>query len=139
VLTRHPNQWSWPEITRVLLPGGTYLAQLIGPGTNRELTEFFLGPQVVSDARSAARARAEAGAAGLSVVDVREQSLRVEFFDVGAVVYFLRMVIWTVPGFSAEQYRPRLRELHQQIDAQGPFVSHAQRFLIEAVRPGAVE
>jgi SAM-dependent methyltransferase len=135
VLSRHPTRWSWPEITRVLLPGGTYLAQLIGPGTNRELTEFFLGPQVVSDARSAARARAEAGAAGLSVVDVREQSLRVEFFDVGAVVYFLRLVIWTVPNFSVARYRGRLVALQRQIDEDGTFVCHAQRLLFEAVRP----
>ena len=139
VLTRHPNQWSWPEIARVLQPGGTHLAQHVGPGSNHELTEFFLGPIDIGDARRPAKAVADATAAGLRVRDLREQSLRVEFFDVGAVVYFLRMVIWTVPGFSAEQYRPRHRELHQQIDAQGPFVSHAQRFLIEAVRPGAVE
>ena len=135
VLSRHPNRWSWPEIARVLRPGGTYLAQHVGPGSNHELTEFFLGPTDIGDARRPERASAEATAAGLRIEDLRAQSLRVEFFDIGAVVYFLRMVIWTVPGFSAEQYRPRLRELHEQIGAQGPFVSHSQRFLIEAVRP----
>jgi len=31
-------------------------------------------------------------------VDLRTARLRTEFFDVGAVVYFLRKVIWMVPG-----------------------------------------
>jgi SAM-dependent methyltransferase len=135
VLSRHPNRSSWTEIARVLAPGGTYLAQHIGAGSNRELTEYFLGPQALSDVRSAGRARAEALAAGLEVRDLREESLRVEFFDVGAVVYFLRLVVWTVPGFDVERARDRLVALHEEIEVRGSFVSHARRQLIEAVRP----
>jgi len=37
--------------------------------------------------------------AGLVVTDLREEALRTVFNDVGAVVYFLRKVLWTVPGF----------------------------------------
>jgi hypothetical protein len=91
-----------------------------------------MGPQEVSQSRSAGRAVADAEAAGLAVADLREQSLRVEFYDIGAVVYFLRKVLWTVPGFTVDRYRDRLGLLHERILAQGPFVSHAQRFLIEA-------
>jgi hypothetical protein len=40
----------------------------------------------------------------------------------------------TVPGFTVEGYRDRLARLHEVIRAQGPFVSHSQRFLIEAVK-----
>src|SRR5436305_1262286 len=80
--------------------GGRYFAQHVGPGTNRELTDFLMGPQPVSDARSAEKAVADASAHGLEVTDLRQESLRVEFFDIGAVVYFLRKVIWTVPNFT---------------------------------------
>ncbi|WFF04481.1 hypothetical protein [Micromonospora sp. WMMD964] len=69
------------------------------------------------------------------MVDLRRATLRAEFFDVGAVVWFLRKVIWTVPGFTVERYRDRLRELHRRIVDEGPFVAHAERFLIEATRP----
>ncbi len=34
----------WPEVARVLRPGGTFLSQQIGPGTVRELSEAILGP-----------------------------------------------------------------------------------------------
>jgi hypothetical protein len=66
------------------------------------------------------------------VTDLREASLRTVFDDVGAVVYFLRKVLWTVPGFTVAGYREPLRRLHDKIQADGPFVAHAQRFLIEA-------
>ena len=53
----------------------------------------------------------------------------------GAVVYFLRKVLWTVPGFTVQAYQQQLRRMHDQIQADGPFVAHAQRFLIEAGQP----
>jgi hypothetical protein len=76
-----------------------------------------------------------AEAAGLTVLDLREAQLRTVFQDVGAVIHFLRMVIWTVPDFSIARYRDRLADLHRQMTTSGPFVAHAQRFLIEAYKP----
>lgn len=101
-----------------------------------ELVEYFLGPQ--PEARTKRHPdgeSAEANAAGLRVVDVRLERLRMEFFDVGAVVYFLRKVIWTVPGFTVDRYRDQLRRLHEQIEADGPFVAHSSRSLVEARKP----
>jgi hypothetical protein len=73
--------------------------------------------------------------AGLDVVDVREQALRVEFFDVAAVVHFLKKVLWTVPGFTVEGYAEPLARMHAHIQLHGSFVSRSQRFLIEARKP----
>lgn len=135
VVSRHPTVTIWSDIARVLRPGGTYFSQQVGPGSNRELTEFMMGPQRVSDRRSPERARSEAEGLGLEVLDLRTVSLEVRFHDVGAVVYFLRKVLWTVPDFTAAGYMDRLRALHEYIAARGSFVSHAQRFLIEARKP----
>ena len=67
VVSRHPVVVLWEEIARVLRPGGTYLSQQIGAGTNRELTEFMTGPRPVNTSRSPERAHAAAEAAGLVV------------------------------------------------------------------------
>ncbi|PRX68529.1 methyltransferase family protein [Nonomuraea fuscirosea] len=134
VTSRHPVKTWWEEIARVLEPGGTYLSQQVGPRSVAELYEYFLGPQGEGH-RQPDDAVAEAEAAGLEVVDLRFERLRMEFRDIGAVIYFLRKVIWTVPGFSVERYAGRLRELHDLIEAEGPFVAHSARFLIEARRP----
>jgi SAM-dependent methyltransferase len=135
VVSRHPVVTLWDEITRVLRPGGTYLSQQIGAGTNRELTDFMMGPQPVSRRRSAVSLQAAAEEAGLEIVDLRSCALRVEFSDVAAVVYFLRKVHWTVPDFSVPRYDQRLRAMHEHIEREGAFVSTAQRVLLEARKP----
>jgi SAM-dependent methyltransferase len=135
IVSRHPTVTVWEEISRTLKPGGTYLSQQIGAGSNRELTDFMMGAQPVSDWHSPDRARAQAERAGLDVVHLRPETLRVAFGDIGAVVHFLRKVVWTVPGFSVDAYCSRLRQLHKDIETHGPFVSHAERFLIEARKP----
>ncbi len=132
VVSRHPTVTVWPEIGRVLRSGGCYFSQQVGAGSNRELTDFMMGPQPVSPARSTRVAVAAADAAGLELTDLREQALRVEFFDVGAVVYFLRKVLWTVPGFTVAGYLAPLARMHEHIQATGSFTCHSQRFLIEA-------
>ncbi|MEU1126681.1 class I SAM-dependent methyltransferase [Streptomyces sp. NPDC005899] len=137
VVSRHPVTTWWEEIARVLRPGGTYFSQQVGPASVFELVEYFLGPQppATRQARDPERARADAEAAGLEVADLRAERLRVEFLDIGAVVYFLRKVVWMVPGFTVDAYLPRLRSLHHLIEAEGPFVAHSARFLIEARKP----
>jgi SAM-dependent methyltransferase len=135
VVSRHPTQVVWPEIARVLQPGGSYLSQQVGAGSNRELIDFMMGPQPVDPSRSTEVARGKAAAAGLEVVDVREQALRVEFFDVAAVVHFLKKVLWTVPGFTVAGYAEPLRRMHEHIHQHGSYVCHSRRFLIEARQP----
>jgi SAM-dependent methyltransferase len=135
VVSRHPVSTAWPQIARVLAPGGTYLSQQIGAGSVCELIDAIMGPQPVSPVRQPERARVAATAAGLTVLDLRTEALRMEFFDIAAVIVFLRMVVWTVPDFTIERYRDRLLALHRRIDEHGPFVAHAQRFLIEARKP----
>jgi SAM-dependent methyltransferase len=135
LVSRHPTEVVWPEIARVLRPGGSYFSQQVGAGSNRELTDFMMGTQPVRPGRSTEVAAAAAEAAGLEVVSLREQALRVEFFDVAAVVYFLRKVLWTVPGFTVAGYLEPLKRMHERIEAVGSFTCHSQRFLIEARKP----
>lgn len=136
VTSRHPATVWWTEIARMLRGGGTYFAQHVGPQTSWELVEYFLGPQPESRRRRHPDLEtAEARAAGLEILDVRAERLRMEFLDVGAVIYFLRKVVWTVPGFTVGKYRDRLLELHRHIHREGVFVAHSTRTLIKARKP----
>lgn len=137
IVSRHPVTTCWDEIGRVLAPGGTYFSQQVGPASVFELVEFFLGPQPAETRRRRHpdNARVAAEAAGLRVGDLRMESLHTEFRDIGAVIYFLRKVIWIVPGFTVARYHPQLEALHDRIRANGPFQAHTTRFLIEARKP----
>jgi len=136
VSSRHPVAVDWAEVSRVLAPGGSYLAQHVGPASAFELVEEFLGPQPteIRSRRDPEVEASEARAAGLDVVDLRTERLRIEFYDVGAIVWFLRKVIWLVPGFDSASHRERLQSLHERLQ-EGPFVAHSSRTLIEARKP----
>jgi hypothetical protein len=135
VSSRHPVVKWWDEVTRVLAPGGCFFSQQVGPGSMRELSEAILGPLPAASARHPDDAARAAEAAGLVIDDLQTARLRATFNDIGAVVYFLRLVVWTVPGFAVGRYRPELLRLHERIERDGPFVAHATRFLIAAHRP----
>lgn len=135
VTSRHPVSPDWSEVARVLSPGGTYLAQHVGPESAFELIEQFI--DVTPAQRQSRRPSGEVEAAthaGLDVVDLRTARCRMEFHDVGAIVYILRKCVWWVPGFSVERHEDQLRELDRRIRVEGPFVAHSTRHLIEARR-----
>ena len=135
VTSRHPVDPNWPEIARVLVDGGTYLAQHVGPASAFELIEWFLGPLPRKGLGRHPEREAEAArAAGLEVVDLRTARCRMEFLDIGAVVYILRKCVWWVPDFTVERYRDELLQLDGYIRDRGVFVAHSTRTLIEASR-----
>jgi SAM-dependent methyltransferase len=137
VTSRHPVLIPWQEIARVLRPGGRYLAQHVGPESAFELIEFFLGP-LDGEHRRARHPEAEAEqarAAGLEVTGLRRERTRIEVFDIGAVVYLLRKLVWWVPDFTVERYEERLRALDAGIRREGVFTAHSSRTLFEAERP----
>ena len=136
VSSRHPVRPDWPEIHRVLEPGGHYFAQHVGPASGFELIEHFLGP-LPEDVRRGRHPDDEATAAqhaGLTVVDLRTATCRMEFFDIGAVVWTLRKLVWWVPDFSVARYDRELRELDAQMRSGKPFVAHSTRHLFDARR-----
>ncbi|HLL67570.1 MAG TPA: methyltransferase domain-containing protein [Micromonosporaceae bacterium] len=138
VSSRHPVDPDWREIARVLAPEGTYLAQHVGPASAFELIEWFRGPLTRERlSRDPEREAAAARSAGLQIVDLRTARCRMEFFDIGAVVYILRKCVWWVPDFAIDRYRTALERLDAHIREHGGFVSHSARTLIEARRePG---
>ncbi len=135
VTSRHPVDTWWDEIARVLRPGGTYLAQHVGPHSLRELSELLMGPLPSSSKREPEAARRAAQRAGLIITELRQERPRTVFNDIGAVVYFLRLVVWIVPGFTVERYRQQLQALHDRIERDGAFVTNASRVLVVATKP----
>ena len=139
VTSRHPSAVWWDEIARLLRPGGAYFAQHVGVIYLRTLIEYFVGRQPLRQIRGQLNpdtVSAQVAAAGLDVVDLRHEQIQLEFFDAGAVIYFLRKLSWIVGDFTVSKYRDQLLRLHQQIEAEGSFVTHTSRVLIDVRKPG---
>jgi hypothetical protein len=130
VLNRHSSYWP-NEVARVLERGGTYLTQQRGDGDDDLLRTFgrplHAGPDF--DLSFATRQLQEAG---LDIVRAEDSDATVRFFDVGALVYYLRAIPWIVPDFDVDADRETLHRVQAAIDADGSFSVGSYRFLIEA-------
>jgi SAM-dependent methyltransferase len=134
-LNRH-GAFSVDELWRVLRPGGVFLTQQ--PGSRNDL-EFHaaLGtePPVDPESHTCERVTAALRRRGFAIEDAHEEMPAYRYHDVAAVIFQLRAVSWTVPGFDVERYDAELRRLHARIRSEGPFVTHNHRFLIRARKP----
>lgn len=137
VTARHPVRPDWHEIHRVLRPGGHYFAQHVGSASAFKLIEFFLGPLPEQrKGRDPQREVAQAERAGLQIELLQTARCRLEFFDVGAIVWILRKCVWWVPDFTVTRYEHKLRELDLKMRHGEPFVAHSARHLIDARKVG---
>jgi SAM-dependent methyltransferase len=122
------------EIARILTPGGTLLTQQVHGLTMLDmLTHFGARPQW-PDA-TPAYYLPQIADAGLTLVELREHSGWTTFSDVGALVYYLRMIPWFVPNFSVVAYTPQLLALHEQLEHGQPLRFGNGFYLIEARKP----
>ena len=94
-----------------------------------------MGPLPDASNRDTEVERRAAEAAGLVVQSMRLEHPRSAFLDIGAVVYFLRLVPWIVPGCTVPKYRDALHALHEIIERHGAFETRASRTLIETTKP----
>jgi hypothetical protein len=73
--------------------------------------------------------------AGLVIEEAARADQRIRFNDIAAVVFYLKAVSWSIPGYSLENYRDRLRALYEDASAW-PVVTSGHRFLLIASKPG---
>ena len=130
VLNRHSSYWP-SEVARVLRPGGTYLTQQRGDGDD-DLLRAFARPIPTGPAFDLAFAVAQLEGAGFEIARAEASDATVRFFDVGALVYYLRTIPWIVPAFNIDADRAALHRIYGVIEAEGSFGVGSYRFLIEA-------
>jgi SAM-dependent methyltransferase len=132
IINRHES-YDVSEVFRILKPGGIFLTQQVGARGCMQLNEF-LGAPVEEDAVNwrIAQELEPLVAAGFRILNWDEQSLESIFYDIGAVVYYLKVIAWQIEDFSVEAYKPALLRLHDYILQNGWFKARAHRFLIEA-------
>lgn len=133
VLNRH-GRLNPEEVARVLQHGGTLLTQQVGSDDCTAINEALEAPPAYDTPWNADVVVRALTAAGIAVVDVRQEWPDFIFYDIGALVYQLRAVPWQVPGFAVEQYEATLRRIDAHIRTDGRFQVRAHRFLIHAHR-----
>ena len=132
VVTNRHEAYAPDEVRSVLAPNGRFLTQQVGGENEEEWTAWF-GRPAEHAARGWGRAEAvaQAEANGFEVLDSGEAFPRSSFADIGAVVFYLRLIPWFVPGFDPTDEdgdRAVLRDLHRRIETDGPLVLRGHRY-----------
>lgn len=133
VINRH-EAYSPEEVCRVLKPGGLFITQQVGGQNNRELSRLLLGDGAMEvgpqfNLENSAR---ELAAAGFAIRESAECFPEQRFYDVGAFVYFAKILEWEFAGFSVEKCYNELCLLQEKVEKDGYFTSKEHRFFIVA-------
>ena len=132
VIDRH-GDFNAEEIYRVLKPGGVFISQQVGAENDRELVELLCGDVAMPfPEQYAQRAADKFRRAGFSLVRQEECFRPIRFFDVGALVWFARILPWEFPGFSVETHLENLRNAQCRLEAEGSLNGTIHRFLLVA-------
>ena len=122
------------EVSRVLAPDGRFVTQQVDYHDNDDLARL-LGVETPQEPDSwLDLAAAQVTEAGLVITEAVRADQRIRFDDIAGVVFYLKAVSWSIPGYSLEKYRDRLRALHDDPGAW-PVVTSGHRFLLVATKP----
>ena len=125
------------EAYRILKPGGMFITQQVGSENDRELVEMVLpraGKPFPQECLQEQRARFLD--AGFEILQADEAFGPISFYDIGAFVWFARIIEWEFPGFSVDRCFDRLLQLQKTIERDGRIVGTTHRYLIAARKGG---
>ena len=116
VINRHGGFFP-SDIDRLLRPGGIFVTQQVGAENDRELVELLCG---------------KFHDAGFEILEAKECYRPIRFYDVGALVWFARIIEWEFPGFSVDACRDRLLIAQRILEQNGCIEGKIHRFLLAA-------
>ena len=130
VMNRHAA-FNSAEVARVLAPNGTFITQQMHGLSSEKLQAVFGAkpqwPDAIPETYVSRLKRS-----GLAMIDLQNWRGNLRFTDVGAIVYYLKAVPWTVPNFSVLTHQNALLMLQAQLDAGQPLLFDTRSYLIEA-------
>lgn len=133
VLNRH-GDYLPEEIARTLKPGGVFLTQQVGAENDRDLAALLLDPlpppPFPEQYLSIGRRRLEN--AGLEILAGQEAFRPIQFWDVGALVWFARIIEWEFPEFSVVNCQERLFQAQAILETKGVIEGTIHRYLLIA-------
>jgi len=125
IICRH-GSFSFEEVVRVLKPGGLFVTQQVGSlnaidlnaslgAINKPIHDWCLTGAISNSRKQNFILRSHGEHLG-----------KYRFYDIGAIVYYLKCIPWQIEDFSVEKYYPRLAILNDVINMDGykDIISH---------------
>ncbi len=111
-----------------------FLTQQVGAENDRELVQLLLPhiTEVPYPKQYLHVRKAELLEQSFEILESGEARQPIRFFDVGALVWFARIIEWEFPGFSVESSLEQLYTEQEILDKNGVIEGSIHRFYIVA-------
>jgi SAM-dependent methyltransferase len=118
VINRHES-YIESEIKRVLIKDGVFITQQVGGLTNADLN-MWMGAKIQDPISwSLCSMVLKLEKEGFEVTYQDECITKTRFFDIGAVIYYLKCIPWQIKDFSIKGYWERIYKLANFIKSKG--------------------
>ncbi len=139
IINRHES-FDAEEVFRTLKCGGYFITQQVGGENDLDfscmLIKNFIPPfpnhTLKNNVSSLKRF-------GFDILQADEAFTPIRFFDVGALVYFAKIIEWEFPGFSVETSYDSLCECQMEIEKHGFIQGTEHRFIIVAKKVNPIK
>lgn len=131
IINRH-EYFRVEEVARVLKPGGMLITQQVGSWNNWEFAKRVVG-NTSSRGPSGnifGTTVKEMKTIGFDIWMRQEYYPEMKFLDIGALVYFAKIIQWEFPDFSVDRCKEQLFELQNELSQKGYITSKEHRYVI---------
>ncbi|MEX1378321.1 MAG: methyltransferase domain-containing protein [Eubacteriales bacterium] len=132
VINRHES-FDAGEVHRILKNNSFFITQQVGGMNNADISKRLsddYNPPYIH--HNLANNISQMKKAGFEIEYADECFITTKFFDVGAFVYFAKIIEWEFPEFSVEKHFDKLCEFQREIEQKGYITSTEHRFIIAA-------
>ena len=132
IINRH-GAFHAAEIHRLLRRSGLFITEQVGEDNDRDLVEIVLpGTEKPFSHLNLSEQRKHFENAGFRIIKAEEAYRPITFYDVGAFVWFARIIEWEFPRFSVDRCFDKLIKMQEMIDKNGKIEGTIHRYLIIA-------
>lgn len=132
IINKHTD-YNLKEIKRVLKPNGIFVTQQVGGKNNEILSNKLIKsirPEFSNYNLNYALEEFENNS--FDILYKNEFFPYLRFYDIGAIVYFAKIIVWEFPGFSVDNCFDKLCELYEELKSKPYIESCEHRFIIAA-------
>jgi len=132
VINRHES-FDLTEVNRVLKRGGYFITQQVGGKNFNEFAER-LNDNFVLEAptHTVENYTKTLQNLGFKILQTDEAKYSVKFYDVAALVFYAKVIVWEFPKFSVKTHLKKLLSCQQEIEEKGFLEGTGHRFIIVA-------
>jgi hypothetical protein len=134
VVNRHES-YDEKEVKRVLINNGIFITQQVGAFNNKDLATFFDPNHQDQFPKMTLKQTIERLVnEGFEILYTNEHYPKIKFYDLGAVVYFAKVIEWEFKNFSVEASFDKFLILNDELIKNGYIESTEHRLIIVAVK-----